>query len=102
MPEEKVEGADPLSNAALRQFKSGLVVEYGLAIYNAQIDKATGKPQLLTQARLFRNGQLVFAGKELALDAGSQTDLKRLEASRGCPARLANGTRRIRLAAHCY
>lgn len=78
---EKLEGADPLSSAALRQFKSGLVIEYGLAIYNAQLEKATGKPQLHSQARLFRNGQLVFAGKELALDAGSQPDLKRLEAS---------------------
>lgn len=79
--DEKLEGADPLSSAALRQFKSGLVIEYGLAIYNAQLDKATGKPRLLTQVRLFRNGQPVFAGKELPFDASSQPDLKRLTAN---------------------
>jgi VWFA-related protein len=76
--DQELEGADPLSNAALRQFKPGLVVEYGLAIYNAQLDKATGKPQLLTQVKLFRNGQSVFVGKEVAVDAGKQLDLKRL------------------------
>lgn len=80
-PDEKLEGADPLSSAALRQFRSGLVVEYGLAIYNAQLDKATGKPQLLLQVRLFRNGQSVFVGKELAFDSGSQPDLKQLTAN---------------------
>lgn len=79
--DEKLEGADPLSNAALRQFKPGMVVEYGLAVYNAQIDKASGKPQLLTQVRLFRNGQPVFAGKDVAFDPGKQPDLKRLAAT---------------------
>ena len=76
-----LEGADPLSSAALRQFKSGLVIQYGLAIYNAQLDKATGKPRLLTQVRVFRSGQPVFAGKELEFDPGSQPDLKRLTAN---------------------
>ena len=69
------------SSAALRQFKSGSVLVYGFAIYNAQIDKVTAKPQLQTQVRLFRNGQHVFTGREIAFDSGSQTDLKRLRTS---------------------
>lgn len=76
--DQRGEGSSLLSNAALRQFRSGAIVEYGLAIYNAQADK-TGKPQVVTQVKLFRNGQLVFAGKELPLDSGNQRDVKRLE-----------------------
>jgi VWFA-related protein len=72
------EVTDPHSNAALRQFKLGMVVEYGLAIYNAQVDRATGKPQLQTQVRLFRDGQPVFVGKEVLLDVSNQPDLRRL------------------------
>ncbi len=72
------ENANLISNAARRQFKAGSIVEYGLAIYNAKADK-TGRPQVVTQVKLFRNGQLVFAGKELSLQPGNQTDLKRLE-----------------------
>lgn len=78
--DQKNEGDSLLSNAALRQFKSGSVVEYGLAIYNAELNKATRKPQVLTQVRLFRNGQLVFTGKESSPDT-NQPDLKRLEAN---------------------
>jgi hypothetical protein len=51
---------------------------YGFMVYNAQIDKAAGQPQLHTQVRLFRNGQLVFNGKELPLNTAGQLDLKRL------------------------
>lgn len=76
--DQKDEAATQMSNAARRQFKAGSIVEYGLAIYNAQTDK-TGKPQVVTQVKLFRNGQLVFAGKDLSLDAAKQTDVKRLE-----------------------
>jgi VWFA-related protein len=76
-----VEETDPNAGAAVRQFRTGSVVVYGFAIYNAQTDKATGKPQLKTQLRLFRNGQLVFTGRELAFDPASQPDLKRLNAA---------------------
>ncbi|HWN08199.1 MAG TPA: VWA domain-containing protein [Pyrinomonadaceae bacterium] len=77
-PDRTSENASLISNAARRQFKAGSIVEYGLAIYNAKTDK-TGQPQVVTQVKLFRNGLLVFAGKELSLEPGNQTDLKRLE-----------------------
>ncbi|HEY5884815.1 MAG TPA: VWA domain-containing protein [Pyrinomonadaceae bacterium] len=69
---------DAMAGPAVRQFKSGMVMIYGFMIYNAQIDKATNQPQLHTQIRLFRNGELVFSGKELPLDTTGQLDLKRL------------------------
>ncbi len=55
-------------------------MQYGFLVYNAQIDKATGKPNVRSQVRLFRNGQQVFAGKELPIE-DNQTDLKRLGAN---------------------
>jgi len=64
--------------AATRQFKQGQILQYSLEIYNARLDKSTGKPQLSTQMRLFRDGQPIFTGKEMALDPGSQADLKRI------------------------
>ena len=70
--------SDPYASAAVRQLKQGLVLVYSLAIYNAQIDKTTGKPQLKTQVRMFRDGKQVLSGKETALDASNQPDLKRL------------------------
>ena len=69
---------DPTASAAVREFQGGYVVEYGFYIYNARIEKASGKPNVQFQVRLFRNGQPVFAGKEIPLDVSNQPDLKRL------------------------
>ena len=76
---------DALPNAspAVRQFKTGMALVYGLAIYNAQIDKATGKPNLKLQVRVFKNGEQLFAGKEIPFDSSNQKDLKRLDAGGG-------------------
>ena len=60
-----------------------MALVYGLAIYNAQIEKATGKPNLKVQVRVFKNGEQLFAGKELAFDSSNQKDLKRLDAGGG-------------------
>ena len=79
--DDTVEESDPASGAALRQFKSGSVLVYGFVIYNAQLDKGTGKARLQVQLRLFRNGQQVFTGRETAFAGGNQVDLKRLTAA---------------------
>jgi len=76
--DDTVEQADPEANAAVRRFKSEMVMIYGFAIYNAQVDKQTGKPHLQTQVRLFRDGQLVFSGKEVPFDTANQTDFRQL------------------------
>jgi len=47
-------------------------------IYNAHVDKATNKSQLIEQVRLFRDGQPVFTGKENALSFAEAADPKRL------------------------
>jgi hypothetical protein len=76
--DDSADESDPNVSAAVRQFKHGLIMEYELVIYNAQLDKAAGKPQLQAQVRMFFNGQQVFAGKETPYDASNQRDLKRL------------------------
>lgn len=73
-----VENADPRANTSVRQFRTPSAMVYALAIYNAQIDKASGKPDLTIQARLFRNGELVFTGNEVPFDIRDQADPKRL------------------------
>ena len=79
--DDTLDEADQNANPAVRLFKSGLLMVYGFDVYNAQVDKVTGKPQLQTQVRLFRDGREVFAGQERSFDAGNQADLKRLTAN---------------------
>jgi hypothetical protein len=76
--DDTADGSDSNASPAVRQFKAGFMMVYDFIIYNAQLDKVTRKPQLQTQTRLFRNGQLIFNGKESVFDASSQPDLKRL------------------------
>ena len=70
--------SDPMANTSVRQFRTPSALVYALAIYNAKVDKNTGKPNLTIQARLFRNGEVVFTGNALPFDIREQTDLKRL------------------------
>ena len=73
----------PNSSPAVRQFRTGMALMYGFSIYNAQLDKVTGKPNLKTQVRVFRNGEQLFSGNELPYDPKDQLDLKRLTAGGG-------------------
>lgn len=75
---DTAEDSDPMANTSVRQFRTGSAMIYALAIYNAKLDKTTGKPNLTIQARLYRNGELVFTGKEVPFELRDQTDPKRL------------------------
>lgn len=76
--DDNAQEADPSASIAVRQFRTGMALVYTFIIYNVKIDKSTGKPQLKTQARLFKNGEPIFTGDELSFDPGQQTDLRRL------------------------
>ena len=80
---EGVDSGSAEASPAVRHFKRGMVMTYGLFIYNARIDKATAHPQLVTQVRLFRDGKEIFEGKKTPYDRGQQTDMKRLAATGG-------------------
>lgn len=77
-PELELE-ADP----AVRRLRAGMELRYDFHIYNAQLDPATKRPQLQTQVRLFREGQLAYEGKLAPFDTTQQDDLKRLVAGGG-------------------
>jgi VWFA-related protein len=66
---------------ALRRVRQGMTLKYDYVIYNAQPDAATGRAQVETQVRLFRDGRQVYSGTLLGLDTSQQTDRKRLSAS---------------------
>jgi VWFA-related protein len=75
--EGREEGSSQAS-AAVRQFKPGTIIEYVFLIYNPKLDKASSRPQVITQVKLFRDGKEIFSGRELPYDSSGQTDLQRL------------------------
>jgi VWFA-related protein len=62
---------------AVRRFHLGEEIDYYVNIYNAQLD-ASGRPQLQTQLRIFRDNQQVYAGNPAPFDPGKQTNMKNL------------------------
>jgi VWFA-related protein len=70
--------ADPQAHLAIRNFRRGMWLDYICHVYNTKIDKATKQPKVTTQMRLFRDGKLIFTGKEQPLNMAGQPDLKRL------------------------
>ncbi|HXH70252.1 MAG TPA: hypothetical protein VNI60_07980 [Pyrinomonadaceae bacterium] len=78
-PAEKSESTnDPLTATALRRFKRGTILRYGYQLYNARL-AAGQKPSLNTQIRMFRDGKIIFEGKQIPLDVSGQTDLERIK-----------------------
>jgi len=73
----------PNASPAVRQFRNGMALAYGFNIYNAVVDKNSGRPNLKIQVRVFRNGAELFTGDELAYDASGQVDPKRFVVNGG-------------------
>jgi len=78
--QEGLDQGNPEASPAVRHFSRGMLMDYGFIIYNARIDKATNKPQLLAQVRLFRDGKLVYTGKDNPLGLTDAPDWKRVTA----------------------
>lgn len=76
--EGRVGESDPQAGPAVRRFKPGAVLDYAYVIFGAKPDKATGRPQLLTRLRLYRDGKLVYDGEPRPFDPQSQTNVKQL------------------------
>ncbi|HKQ99423.1 MAG TPA: VWA domain-containing protein [Pyrinomonadaceae bacterium] len=81
--EEQATDFDPQAGPAVRRLRRGMLMNYAYVIYNAQVDKATARPQLQTQMRLFHEGKQIFAGRVQPFDASGQPDLKRLTGGGG-------------------
>lgn len=69
---------DPQSGPAVRRIHPGMTVQYAYLIYNAKTDRQTRTQRLLTQIRLYREGELVYAGRVTPYRVGDQKDLRRL------------------------
>jgi VWFA-related protein len=67
-----------LSNPAVRQYRSGDSLFYAYTVYNPKIDKTSKKPNITTQIRLFRDGNLLVEGKENPIELDNQTNLARI------------------------
>jgi VWFA-related protein len=76
--EGRTEESDPQASPAVRRFRQGMIVEYAYAIYGAKPDRTTGRPELATQLRLYRDDKLVFDGGLRSYDPQTQRDLKQL------------------------
>jgi VWFA-related protein len=63
---------------AVRRLRPGDDLNYAFGVYNAIVDKETKSPRLLMQARLFRDGKLVYEGEAVPLRLNSQPDWKRI------------------------
>jgi VWFA-related protein len=71
---------NPLREATVRRFRQGSKLDLVYYIYNAKLERATGRPRLSTQVRIFREGRPVFTGPALPFDPGPQPDAARLRA----------------------
>jgi VWFA-related protein len=72
--------SDPQGNPAVRRFHVGQEISYFYNIYNARADKATGRPHVQTQMRMFRDREQVYEGALTDFDTARQTDLANLHA----------------------
>jgi VWFA-related protein len=79
-PPAAADNYSALRDVAVRRFRQGERVDFVYHIYNAKPDKATGRPQLQTQMRLFRDGRPVYEAPPRPYDPGPQADLNRLAA----------------------
>jgi hypothetical protein len=52
---------DPEATPAVRRFRPGSAVAYAFGVYNAQVEKASGRPRLSAELHLFRDGKRVEA-----------------------------------------
>ncbi|MDQ3323543.1 MAG: VWA domain-containing protein [Acidobacteriota bacterium] len=73
-----VNAADPMNATSLRRFRRGTILRYGTEVYNAKL-AAAGQPNLTIQVRMFRDGKLVFDGRQVPLELFGQSDLQRIK-----------------------
>jgi len=79
LPQGPAPGEDATRGAARRIFRRGAVLVYGYEIINASAG-AGQHSDLEVQARLFRDGEQVLAGKPTPATAGGASDPRRLTA----------------------
>jgi hypothetical protein len=80
---DQTAGDSPLANPANRRFRQGSNLFFGYVVYKARLDQTSRLPNLTAQAKLFRDGKLVYEGGLKPLDLAGQTDLERITGGGG-------------------
>jgi VWFA-related protein len=75
-----IEESDASKTAAVRVFESGETIAWAYQILNAKSGK-DGKPQLMAQIRMFREGKPVYEGTSNAMNSMAQEGSKRMIAA---------------------
>ncbi len=70
----------PASDAvpAIRRFKRGSVIAYAYSIYNAKLNRSSGRPQLAISVNLYKDGKLVVEGEQNTAEIEQQTNWSRI------------------------
>ncbi|HWS90295.1 MAG TPA: VWA domain-containing protein [Pyrinomonadaceae bacterium] len=76
-------GSAVAGGPAVRRFRKGSEIAYTFHVYNAKVERETGRPRLQVQVGLFRDGKPVFTSPPQPLDPGQQADMKRLVVAYG-------------------
>jgi VWFA-related protein len=71
-----------MNDTALRRFKRGSVLRYGLEIYNAKTD-VRKRTNLVMQTRLFRDNKMVYEGRETPVNIETQTAVQSIKPAAG-------------------
>jgi VWFA-related protein len=78
--EGQVDARDVERGPSERILRRGEQLHFGLAIYNATVTGATGRPQLEGQVIMLRDGKTIYTGQPAAIDLTGQTDWKQVVA----------------------
>lgn len=78
---EDPEAMDPTNSVAVRQFNRGQFVQYGVSVYNAELDKTAGRPHLQISVRLFHDNRPVLTGEPQEVNSTTAPDPKRVFAA---------------------
>jgi VWFA-related protein len=80
---DQIVADNSMANPANRRFHKGSNLFFGYVVYQAQLDKTTRLPGLTAQAKIFRDGKLVYEGGLKPLDHTGQIDLERITGGGG-------------------
>lgn len=78
-PVNNILEAEIQPNPAARRFASDSEIEYQAAIYNAKLDKQSGKPNVKLQFEIYRDEKLIFQSPERSVRTDRMTDPKWLD-----------------------
>ena len=78
--DSSLDATDPMTDTSRRVFRTGSVLRYGFDIYNVSAERGQA-PQLTSRVRIFRDGKLIFDGKDIPVPVEGKLDAARTNMS---------------------